>query len=678
MRASADRSQNTIESTSVATNSEQWQKKGNAFLREKNLLEAEQCYRSGILSDPLNAICYSNLGYVLVQMGRLADAESMLSHAVERNPADSDAHYLLGSLAQERVDNLRAIECYRAALRNSPELDICRRALCTLLVQIGEPCEARLVMDQGPTLSTDTVDNCLFKGNMHLAAAECEEAVACFQKARELDPLNISLLINLGAAQIGQRDVFSAVDTYRAVLELEPNNVMALSNVAEAYKLSGQLDLAVQSYRQALRVDPQNGYAHQNMLYVLSHIPNCLTVEYMAAARIYGEHVRKNASPYSDWLCSMSDLHERPIRVGFVSGDLRKHPVGYFLENVLAHIDDCKVTCVAYSNSVDEDGHSAHLKTLFSEWNRVATLNNADLARKIHADKIDVLLDLAGHTGHNRLSVFAWRPAPVQVSWLGYWASTGLSDIDYILVDSISVRQDEAKNYTEKLWFLPETRLCLAPPHTDSPLVTNALPALSKGHITFASFQTLSKIGDGTLLLWAQVLARLPMARLRLQSLPLAFGASVVEIKKRLVLAGIDLDRVDIFGGASRDKYLAAYGEVDVVLDTFPFPGGTTTAEALWMGVPTVTLTGKSLLERQGESLLRCVGLEDWVATSEQEYVELVVQKVADLHLLAQLRADLRATVLASPLFDGATFAENLEHAFEGMVKEWRETTPLL
>lgn len=658
-----------ISATATTSSAEQWRKEGNAFLNDNNLSEAERCYRNGIQADPADAICYSNLGFVLLQTGRPEDAERMLGHAVERNAADFDSFYLLGNLARERGDNLRAIACFRTALRNNRDFDFCRRDLCVLLAQTGQPHEARTVMDQGPAFNTDSPDYYLFKGNMHLAMAEYDSAVAFFKNANELKPRDSTILINLGAAQIGQRDVLTAVKTYREVLEFEPDNVQAHANMAAAFQLSGQLDLAVQSYRHALQVNPQYLYAQQNLLYVLSHMPNCSPAAYLTEAQRYGEKVSAAATPYTQWLCAPYESVTRPLRVGFVSGDLRMHPVGYFLENILTHIDPTKITCVAYSNTAIEDALSVRLKDIFSEWNKVTSMSDADLALQIHSDKIDILVDLAGHTANNRLSVFAWRPAPTQVSWLGYWASTGVAEIDHMMVDKASIRQGEESYYSEHLWFLPDTRLCLSPITGAATLVGEALPALHRGHITFGSFQSLNKISDATLALWSQVLARLPTARLRLQSVPLSYPDSVSDMQRRLGLARIELHRVDLVGGTSRDEYLAAYGEVDVVLDTFPFPGGTTTAEALWMGVPTVTLTGNTLVSRQGESMLCCAGLSDWTANNEQEYVQLAVDKVGDLHNLAQLRASLRATIVASPLFDGARFAKNLEVALEGMEK---------
>lgn len=649
------------------TDSAEWRRRGNAHLDDGRLNEAAECYRCGMEVDPDDAICYSNLGYVLGELGRSTESQEMLLKAVELNPADFDAHYLLGNLALARGESLQAVVSYRRALDINPDFDICRRGLSVLLAQTGRTREARLVLEQGPAFPENTVDFYYFRGNLHLAEDELDDAIKNFLQAAQLKPRDASILINLGVAQLRKRDVFSAIDTYRGILEFEPGNVQAHANIAAAFQLSGQIDLAIQSYRQALKISPEYLNAHQNLLFTLTSVPDFPPAEYLLEARRYGARITARAKAYSQWLCPAPGEVVRPLRVGLVSGDLRTHPVGMFLEAILARIDPARLTLVAYSSCVTEDGLSERLKPFFAEWSSVATLTDDVLAKKIHGDRIDILVDLAGHTGLNRLPIFAWRPAPLQVSWLGYWASTGVAEMDYILVDDISVPKSEAQFFSEKLWYLPDTRLCLSPPVTAQPIEVTGLPALHKGYITFGSFQVLNKINDRTLLIWSQILARIPSARLRLQSLPLSYPEAVDTMRRRLTAFNIDLGQVDLHGGTSWEDYLASYSEVDIVLDTFPFPGGTTTVEALWMGVPTVTLTGNSLLARQGESLLRCVGLGGWVAANEQDYVDTALAQVGDLTKLGELRASLRLRALNSPLFDAARFARNLEDAFAGM-----------
>jgi protein O-GlcNAc transferase len=647
-----------------------WRKMGNEFLNKEMLVDAEACFRKGILADTLDGVCYSNLGYVLVGQGRLEEAERMLGHAIELNPADADAYYLRGNLARDRREWVPACTLYRAALSINPHFSHCRRDLCLVLAQTGQFKEAHEVLNQGPAFDPVTPQYHYFKGSLHLCEDQLDAAIASFQAAKQLNPKDPTILASLCMAQVKRGDVFSALQTGHQILEIQPGNAQAYDQMAVAYQFTGQHDLAIQYFRKALQLNPQYLNVHQNLIFALSYLQGYSPSDYLLEAQTCAATIRARARPYITWLCTDRSSKQRPLRVGFVSGDLRYHPVSMFLDNVLPFLDPEKITCIAYSNSATEDPYTAHLKPIFSEWTKVVSMPDDELACKIHDDCIDVLLDLSGHTGQNRLAVFAWRPAPIQVAWLGYWASTGLAEMDYILVDKVSVREVEAKFYSEKLWFLPDARLCFCPPVTDGPIVAGVTPAMHNGYITFGSFQSLSKVTDAALIVWSQILARLPSARLRLQSMPLSFSECASDLRRRLHSANIDLDRVDLFGSTSRDEYLGAYSEVDLVLDTFPFPGGTTTAEALWMGVPTVTLSGQNLLSRQGQSMMCSVGLADWVAEDEPHYIQLALQKAADLPRLNELRTSLRNIALASPLFDGAAFAKNLTDALEHMAEK--------
>jgi predicted O-linked N-acetylglucosamine transferase (SPINDLY family) len=248
-------------------------------------------------------------------------------------------------------------------------------------------------------------------------------------------------------------------------------------------------------------------------------------------------------------------------------------------------------------------------------------------------------------------------------------------DLDYILVDEVSVPPDEQPFFSEKLWYLPQTRLCLTPPNDSAGSALTEPPALRNGFVTYGSYQSLTKMGDGSLSAWSRVLAEEPTARLRLQNWEFRFPEAVEDMRQRLLAAHIDVLRVDMHGGADRDAYFGSYAEVDLVLDTFPFPGGTTTAEAVWMGVPTVTLAGASLVARQGVSMLHCVGLQDFIADSEAEYVTLAVQHARQLDRLAQVRAELRSKAQVSPLFNAALFSRNLERVLIEMMEKYESGT---
>jgi predicted O-linked N-acetylglucosamine transferase (SPINDLY family) len=403
------------------------------------------------------------------------------------------------------------------------------------------------------------------------------------------------------------------------------------------------------------------------MLFTLNYSANHSPEVCLDEARKYGQTVSEKVDiRFTSWQCA--DKPDR-LRVGMVSGDLRNHPVGYFLESLLAELNPARIDLVAYPTDAYSDALTARIQPNFSMWKPLVGMNDKDAANLIHADGVHVLLDLSGHSRHGRLPVFAWKPAPVQAAWLGYFATTGVAEVDYLLADPVGVPNDHQKNFTEKIWYLPETRLCFSPPATDLPVAP--LPALKSGYTTFGCFQNMAKVDDNVLAVWSEILAALPETRLRWQCYQLGDPAIAKQLVPRLQKQGINPEQVTLHGSTSREAYLAAHSEVDMILDSFPYPGGTTTCEALWMGVPTLTLAGDTLLARQGASLMTAAGLEDWIATSKKDYINHAVALASDMHQLSVLRARLREQVRTSPLFDAPRFARNFEDALWGM---WQAT----
>ena len=323
----------------------------------------------------------------------------------------------------------------------------------------------------------------------------------------------------------------------------------------------------------------------------------------------------------------------------------------------------------AYSNHLETDALTERIKSCCRGWHTVHSLSDEHLAQLVRNDSIDILIDLSGHTGDNRLPMFAWKPAPVQVTWLGYFATTGVAAIDYLIADPWTLPDSEEVNFSETIWRLPETRLCFTPPA--EALEVAPLPALSNDFITFGCFNNLTKMNDQVVALWARIFVAIPNSRLFLKSQPLGEASVQQSVSKRFADHGIDPQRLILEPYVPRGNYLAAYNQVDIALDPFPFPGGTTTVEALWMGVPVLTLAGKHFLARQGVGLLMNAGLPEWVASDRENYVALAVQHASDPHRLATLRAGLRQQVLASPIFDAARFARHFEAALRGMWEQW-------
>jgi protein O-GlcNAc transferase len=314
---------------------------------------------------------------------------------------------------------------------------------------------------------------------------------------------------------------------------------------------------------------------------------------------------------------------------------------------------------------------TSRIKPYFESWRPIHALTDEAAAQMIHEAGVQVLLDLSGHTGNNRLPVFAWRPAPVQATWLGYFATTGVAEIDYIIGDPQVAPPDEARHFTESVWPLPEIYYCFTPP--DIAVNVSRLPALSSGGVTFGCFNNLNKVNDGVVAVWARVLDAVPGSRLLLKAHQLRDPAVCIVIRERFAVHGIVGERLELEPSSPRVDYLRAYDRIDVALDPFPYPGGTTSCEALWMGVPVLTRRGDRFLSHAGETIVHNAGLPDWIAADENDYVAKAACFASDLRQLADMRAVLRDRVLASPVFDAARFARHFETAAWGMWDRWLE-----
>jgi protein O-GlcNAc transferase len=652
--------------------------RGNILLLKGDLQGALDAFRTAIKHKPDYAGAYYNIGNALLGNKQLSEAVASYRRALEIQPDYAEVHCSLGVALKELGQLDGAIESFQRALGINPDLVEARTNLGNVLQDLYSQGNVLLCNRRFDAAVTNFRQALLIEPNVaevhyNLGHAlqelgQFEAAVESFRRTLEIEPDNAYAYFGQGLAQHGHGQYVSAAASYRRALEVKPDFAEAHSNLGLVLQDLGQLEHALKSYRRALEIKPDFTDAQSNLLFILNYTEALEPSYYFEQARQYGSIVAKEVGGhFANWQCVAQP--ER-LRVGLMSGDLRQHVVVYFLEGLLAHIDPARFELIAYPTHHEADELTARIRTYFSAWNPLFGQSDEAAARLIHADGVHVLLDLSGHTAHNRLPVFAWKPAPVQVSWLGYFATTGVAEMDYLLADEVGVPETLRKQFTESVWYLPDTRLCFTAPVIDLPV--SPLPALANGMITFGCFQNLAKVGDNVLEAWREIFAALPNARLRIQCTQLGEPAQVEEVLQRLQRYGIAPAQVLTHGSAHRETYLAAHAEVDIILDTFPYPGGTTTCEALWMGVPTVTLAGDSLLARQGASLLTAAGLEEWVATSKVEYIAKAIALANDKPKLAALRAGLRQQVLASPLFDTPRFARNFEDALWGMWQSYQ------
>jgi predicted O-linked N-acetylglucosamine transferase (SPINDLY family) len=566
---------------------------------------------------PLNAEAHYNLGVVLQDQG--ADPEAVTSYrkAISLNPEHAGAHYNLGNILQEDDALTEAERCYRRAIALNPIDPAAHDNLGTVLHRLGKPDEAVASYRRALSLGANDPETHNNLGITLHDQGQLMQAEGSYHAALALKPDFAEAWSNLGAALFTQFRAAEAVAACEKAIALDPYLVKAHNNRGIALSVRGQLEPAAESFRRALDIDPDFVQARGNLLFVHNYRLDIPPARMLHEARIYGSQLRRWAKPYDSWK-GTSDP-ERPLRVGFVSADLADHPVGYFLESVLRELSRVSLRLVAFPTHLGDDPVHRRLRTLFDEWCPVVGMSDEEAARLIHDDAIDILVDLSGHTAGNRLPVFAWKPAPIQATWLGYFATTGVEEIDYLIADPWTVPESENAQFTEKVWRLPDTRLCFTAPDAD--VEVSSLPALANGYVTFGCFNNLAKVNDSVVALWARVLSAVPESRLLIKARQLAEDSTRQSVRERFAAQGIEGERLVLEPPSQRAEYLAAYARIDIALDPFPFPGGTTTVEALWMGVPVLTLAGERMISRQGVSLLMNAGLPDWAASDADDYV---------------------------------------------------------
>ena len=643
---------------------------GNMQADQGRQKEAIASYRRALEIEPNNAEANLNQGGALLELGQLDAAEKCFRRTLEIEPGSAEAHSNLGLVMKRRQNMDAALACFREALSLRPEFAEAHVNMGSVLQALGQIDAAAQSYRHALEIAPDSAIAHSNYGSVLEQLDKIDLAEASYCRALEINPDLVDAHNNLGILFSRTNRLDESISSFERAIKIKPDYADAYANLGGVLKDIGRIAEASDTLRRALEIDPDNFLAHNNLLFIHNYMADLPAKELLADAERFGEVAARLARPSMRW--SNSPDPARVLRIGFVSGDLSSHPVGFFLENVLAALTSApqpKLELFSYPTRTCDDETSARLRACCKGWHPAMGLSDEALAQRIRADGIDILIDLSGHTGNNRLAMFAWKPAPVQVSWLGYFATTGLAAIDYFIADSWTLPPDQEADFSEKIWRLPETRLCFTPPRAN--VAVGPLPALANGYVTFGCFNNLSKMNDTVVALWAQVLNAVPNSRLFLKYQQLGEESVRQHTRERFAVHGIKPERLIFENYAPRSNYLAAYQRVDIGLDPFPFPGGTTTAEALWMGVPVLTLTGERFLSRQGVGLLMNAGLPEWIATDPADYLARAVSHAGDLQRLASLRRGLRQQVLDSPVFDAPRFARHFEAALRDMWSIW-------
>jgi predicted O-linked N-acetylglucosamine transferase (SPINDLY family) len=508
-------------------------------------------------------------------------------------------------------------------------------------------------------------------GNALIDLSRYEEAVACFREATAIAPGDADAYYNWGVACLRAERFGEAAEKFSDALARNPHLAEAEKGRGSALHDLGRIEEAIEAFRHALVLQPDDRDAYSQLLFALLHSHE------VAPRQVFAEHrewAQRHAARYFSNFNSheSSPDPERRLRVGYVSGDFRHHSVAQFFEPVLARHDRGGFEIFCYYNLSRNDATTERLRSLADCWREIAPMSDDAVADLVRADKIDVLVDLSGHTKYNRLLTFARKAAPVQATWLGYLNTTGLDTIDYRITDPEASPEGPLDAFhSERLLRLPDCQWCYQPP-LDCPEVTSP-PSTRGGVITFGAFSSLAKIGPRVITLWCRLLERLPDARLLIVGLGL--GSVREEYLSRFASRGVAPERVDLRDFQSFRDYLAMHEEVDVMLDTFPYAGGTTSCLALWMGVPVVSLVGSSAPSRGGASLLRAIGLDELVVDTPEQYLDTACGLASDPQRLSVLRTGMRTRMSGSPLMDATRFTYHLEQAYRSMWRHWCEGT---
>jgi protein O-GlcNAc transferase len=598
----------------------------------EDTVSAQKFYRDGIKLDSQFLPLYSNLGNLLAQQGRLVEAVAIYQQGME-----------CPGIKTELLINLGLTLSY-----------------------LGKNDDAIQALSKAISLNPDFLEAHLNLGLVYMSQGRYPEAGAEFHKVISINPNHPGAHNGLGLVSHQQGYITSAEAAYRKALQLSPNDPKSKINLANIL-LEGSLQAeAISVLKDVMNNTPQKD-ACSNLLMCMqydSDISASQMFEWAKKLNLPNEKVFQFNRDYQN----NKFLKEEKAVLGFVSADLRAHPVGWFLKSILPLLK-INYKIIIYANQSAEDFITKELKVHSDDWIQILGISDFQAAERIRSDGVDILFDLSGHTSGNRLGIFSLRAAPVQVSWLGYFATTGLPEMDYCLMDKEHVPPGSEKNFSEKLVYLDPIRLCYSPP-AYAP-IPSPPPVLLNKYITFGSFNNSSKLNLFTVKLWSNLLNELPDSRLILKWKTFIDLGMRARVRGMFMNHGVAPGRIQFSSLSTHDVMLAEYSEIDIALDTYPFTGATTTCEALWMGVPVITLRGDRPVSRQSSAMLKTLGLDELIADSSEEYVQSASKLSKDVKKLAYLREKFRGMLSASPLCDPQIFTDSLIKAIEEMRKNY-------
>ncbi len=639
---------------------------GNVYKAQAQYPEARTAYQQALQLQPQFAQAWLNLAGIWQELGNLSEAETAMRQAIAQQPDFLEAYLGLVVLLQQRGETESVISLLQTASQQQPDNEDILTQLAIALQKQNRIPEVISAFQNFLASHPDSAKIHSNLGSVYSDLGQYNEAIIHLKQAIDLQADLATAHTNLGFALIKISRLGEAIEYCQEAILIAPQLGAGYLNLGYALNNQGRVPEGIANFQRVLDIEPDSHAANSNLLYALNYESDPNREAISTAHFDWGKRLTSQLQPTQN-ITPKKQRKSTRLRIGYLSPDFRQHSVAYFIEPILYHHNKIEFEIFCYANVSKPDPVTERLSQLAEHWRDIYRLDDQQVCEQIQADEIDILVDLAGHTGQNRLPVFANKPAPIQVTYIGYPNTTGLETMDYRLTDAIA--DPPGMNdpyYTEELIRLPNCFLCYQPP-ADLPAV-NALPAKTVGRITFGSFNNLSKLTPQVVDLWSRILQAVPNSRLILKVRWFDDASTCDRYLSLFTENGIDPQRIKLFGKIDDPSHhLAFYGNLDIALDPFPYNGTTTTCEALIMGIPTLTLTGSAHVNRVGQSLLTTVGLSEWVADTPDEYLNKAVAFAQDWHSLAQLRTQLRQQVLNSPLCDAVTHTSNLENIYSSM-----------
>ena len=641
---------------------------GDSLVEKKSHGAALVYYEKALSIDPLDAQTLFKTAAARRGEGNLDAALADLQKALLIRPDYFEALCNCAEILRSKRDHAQALSCMERALALKPQFALGHNAAGQLCEKLGNSEKALYHYREAVGLDESCAEAHNNLGNALCGRGDYNAAIASYQRALTLRTDFFEAYYNLGNCLRETNHFDEAIGCFQAALKLRPDSVPALSNYAEALQVIGRIDEAQKLYSTIqTRLGKRYPQAYDNLLlcmnYDFAHTPRRIFEEHARFGTIFG--AAKKAPRHANVKDPL-----RTLRIGYVSPDFCDHPVSRFIEPLLTRHDRERHEIFCYACAARPDGVSRRMQALTLTWRDIHGIADEQAVGMIGDDRIDILVDLAGHTAGNRLSVFAQRPSPISVSYCGYPNTTGLTEVDYYVTDACLDPDEDASLYTERLVRLPNCFCCYMPP-PNAPDV-NDVPALQNGHITFGSLHPLTRLNGQVIDLWSEVLRAVPTAHLRIVRDTL-IGSAMQRLLARFSEQGINPQRIDLRHEVPAHGHLTLFHDIDISLDTFPWSGHTTACESLWMGVPVVTLYGDRHAGRMAATIARTAGLPDWVASTREEYCAIAQAAARSLDELKSLRGRLRGMMASSDVCNAEKFTRRMEAAYRSMWMRWCE-----